>query len=188
MARADARARAREFLPAAAPRRVEVRPGWFHRWYPSLAAHWSNISKLKPRAAHAWLREQRVAGLGEREPEVFGVQISGRHVGVVGPAAILCALLYLFGYVWHLRSWGRLDGPSPWLCAMRGVPRWIGLFTVSVVPGAAVGLALWRLVEFAGWAAIVVGLGAGALGAWAGWIGRDLAPNPRRRNGTGPAA
>jgi hypothetical protein len=149
-----------------------------------MTTYWDNIKFYPYERALDWAKNQRTEELRSRNPNLFGIEIKGEHIGYVGPLLTGCFLMYLFSFLIQLHKaviqdaqlLAASEGLSSWIGMMKNPPAmvitWISLI---VGPVAAVMLPLWRLLGVHWIWSAMAGLVAGVLGLRCAWISTQLA-------------
>ncbi len=158
---------------------VELARDWRSRF--SALFELDNLNDLDLDELLDFARGDLTSGLSGKNPTLAGLELEGRHVGIVGPVVILVLLVYLVLFLHELdRSLERridLDVAFlPWVGAMPS--RWAGFLvwlTLLALPAAVTFLAVYRLVWPNGWVVSLVSTPAILLGAVAAWFSRSAA-------------
>lgn len=164
---------------------VSVTPDSLAKRFYWMTNYWDSIKSYPYQRALDWANNQRTEELKSRNPNLFGIEIKGEHIGYVGPLLTGCLLMYLLSFLIQLYRLTEQDGAgvraaggmlSPWIGTMWNPPAvvitWISLI---VGPIAAIGLPLWRLLGVRLLWATALALLAGLAGFLCAWISSRLA-------------
>jgi|SRR5215213_200761 len=167
---------------------VSLTPEWLSTRFYWMTTYWNSIKFYPYQRALDWANNQRTEELKSRNPNLFGIEIKGQHIGYVGPLLTGCLLVYLLSYLTQLNSFVKQDNArsgalsemlSPWIGTMTNW--WAVIITlISLVAGpiAAIGLPLWRLLGLHWFFSALLALCAGLLGFRCAWISRTLFVSP----------
>lgn len=154
---------------------------FFARQFPKLSSNWTQIRRMTIGEIREWSWYHRADDLKKSNINVLGLEISGKHLGLIGPVAILSLLLYLLAYVVQLWSFLKnhpvqlslLPFAAPWMGAIPNTAaRLITAVTLIVLPSLGCQLALWRLligIDFL--SSLAMSAVVGAVGGGTFWYG-----------------
>ncbi len=159
--------------------RVEIARDWKTRF--STLFELDNLDELDLEGLIDFAQGDLTSGLSVKNPTLAGLELEGRHVGIVGPVLILVLLVYMVLYLRELH--GSLDRQVdfevaflPWIGAMPS--RWAGFLawlTLLAFPAIVNSFAIYRLVWPNRLAVSLLVLPAALLGAVAAWSTRFAA-------------
>ncbi|MDP8201818.1 MAG: hypothetical protein P9M11_06705 [Candidatus Tenebribacter burtonii] len=124
--------------------------------YPLLEKNWEQIHLLNLKNALDWSNTLKIKPLENKKPQILGLNIETKYIGIISPIVILiCQLLILSYLINLLKNFNHLLSmdcksskfifTSPWIGTMDNVPAF--LFTnisLIIFPSLAASISIWR--------------------------------------------
>lgn len=128
---------------------ISIDPPWENR-FPTVMAFWDDLQYQTLAQAVGWseqLSQQELGRIGN-EFSILGVKINSRHVGILGPIAILVIMVYLAIFVRVLAQVRHEDEPAAlWIGLIPGIAaRLVFFITIVPLPALAAGFSLFVFV------------------------------------------
>lgn len=124
--------------------------------FPSLKRLWPNVHRLSLAQAQQWAEGYQMENLNKKNINLLGIDVEGKHIGLIGPMTVFCLLMYMIAYTRQLRTFVQnhpereslLPFSSAWVgAAPNGFAAAISVSTLIILPQLSIIFTLWRFVN-----------------------------------------